>query len=710
VKLPQINYDVQRSSTPLNNTALQANSSISKIGLVSEVGKVVNSIAHQAVAHQANTARSNLKRRMSDWSKSNDGKPFYSADELRSQGVPDDIIGGRDTIPAYEVQPSLFEMEYKKAVEEESKSVYDSSYRDNFKSDAMDSFTVEHANRVVKASREQVTQQNAQILSDIEDLTLNRDYDIALSRIDELKLPKSDKEEILRNINSDKEFNSYIDMVNFRDSEGARDALKKLRSSDSTNLDEPKQYKAINMLENYLREESAGDKSRVDDLTFLLSRIEKNAISGGNIDIDNYRKVYQQALEAGVKPKHLVTVETAVKANLKANAVANMPASDQIAFLQSDKLKSFTTEAGISNSYMESLVKENISYMNRDAMGYYHSKNGNVPTIDFLEIGDIPGATGKALAERMAQWKVVKDRLGVTQGMLKSEEVDVLSDLLLEAKPEQITSFTAEVNMALGRDATILYDQLRAKRKELGSLTVVGQLSAIGQPGPALQVLRGHDYRKNNPEIIQSLQEDFLPAIHEKLNGVFSLSPRYQSSIKNAILDVYAVKALSEGLPVDVMDQDLLDSAIATVTGGLIEHGDNTIEPPYYGATQATMDNWINNLSPDYIEQEGGVYHYSPLQVVNKLRSEDFQLESYGNGEYVIQTGEGRYLANKEGTGKFVLKFDESAPVTSQSSDVFMTNEDRVDNLYQAYQLSDPELNKARRSYQSPLKTYLENN
>ncbi len=710
MKLPQINYDVQRSSTPLNNTALQANSSISKIGLVSEVGKVVNSIAHQAVAHQANTARSNLKRRMSDWSKSNDGKPFYSADELRSQGVPDDIIGGRDTIPAYEVQPSLFEMEYKKAVEEESKSVYDSSYRDNFKSDAMDSFTVEHANRVVKASREQVTQQNAQILSDIEDLTLNRDYDIALSRIDELKLPKSDKEEILRNINSDKEFNSYIDMVNFRDSEGARDALKKLRSSDSTNLDEPKQYKAINMLENYLREESAGDKSRVDDLTFLLSRIEKNAISGGNIDIDNYRKVYQQALEAGVKPKHLVTVETAVKANLKANAVANMPASDQIAFLQSDKLKSFTTEAGISNSYMESLVKENISYMNRDAMGYYHSKNGNVPTIDFLEIGDIPGATGKALAERMAQWKVVKDRLGVTQGMLKSEEVDVLSDLLLEAKPEQITSFTAEVNMALGRDATILYDQLRAKRKELGSLTVVGQLSAIGQPGPALQVLRGHDYRKNNPEIIQSLQEDFLPAIHEKLNGVFSLSPRYQSSIKNAILDVYAVKALSEGLPVDVMDQDLLDSAIATVTGGLIEHGDNTIEPPYYGATQATMDNWINNLSPDYIEQEGGVYHYSPLQVVNKLRSEDFQLESYGNGEYVIQTGEGRYLANKEGTGKFVLKFDESAPVTSQSSDVFMTNEDRVDNLYQAYQLSDPELNKARRSYQSPLKTYLENN
>lgn len=675
MKLPGIRYDKPVQPLQQRDVGQAVATATAKIGLATAAGNLANDIVNKSIQHQANQARSATLRRMSDWSKNNDGVAFYDSKRLLGEGVPEHITSGRETVPSHEVKPQLYEAEYRKVMEEEGVKIYDSKYRDQYYKSAMDDMFINRAGYTVTASKEQRTQQNAQIKVDIDELLIDREYDIALSRVNELRVAESDKQDLTNGIKSDREFAGYVDIVNFKQVPEARKALKQLTAEDSKNMDELKQFKAINMLENFLKEDDSGNKLRKDHYQWLLTQIEKNAIGGNQIDLGDFKDVIETAVSLGVKPKYMIEANTAVKANMKAKVVSNLPADEQLAALQSEELKATTTQLGIGSNYMESIVKGNISYMNKDMLGYYHSKNGNIPTIDFVGIAHIPGATGELLSERMQKHDIAEDRLKVSQGYLKDEEVGVLTDLLLNASPDEVMAFTTEVNGALGRNAVHIYDQLRVKRKELGSLTVVGQLGAMNQNSAAMQVLRGHNYRKENPEVIQELGLDFLPAIHEQLGGVYSNSPRYLSTIKNAILDVYTTKAVSEGLPVDVMDTDILEESISVVTGGLLEHADNKIEPPYYGATQAVMDDWLENLNPEYITELGGAYHYSDKQVVNKLRDEDFTLESYGNGRYVIQTGKGGYLADKAGKGKFILKFDQNAPVVPQSSSVIFPQE-----------------------------------
>jgi hypothetical protein len=672
MKLPQVNYNRPVQSLKQFDVNQPVAKARAKQGIINSAGDLANNMLHNAAKHTANTARSETLRKMSNWSKDNDGKAFYEAEELQKSGISEDIIGGRDVIPAYEVKPALMESAYQGIIDEQSEKVYQGKYRDQYNQSANDDMFIKRAQYTVAANKEQRVQQNAQVSADIEDLLIERQYDLADERINELQIEDSAKQAIRTKVSSEREYASYVDMVSFRDEAGAREALKSLHAEPSENMDEIKQLKAINLLENFLTEDVTAKNLQKADIKWRLNRMEKNATAGGNVDPDEYNKLMAEATFYGIEPRFMTEVTTAVRGNSQSNMIANLPADQQLAGMQSESRGSVSTEEGIQAGVLNTIAKRNVAFMNKDMIGYYDSINGNIPTIDFAGVAHIQGATGQLLADRKLKHDVAKDRLKVSQGYLKPEEVNVLTDMMLTASPNEIIAFTQEANGALGRDATLLYDQLRVTRPELGSLTVVGQLSAVGQNGAAFEVLKGHEYRKENREIIQMAMEDHLPKIHDELKGAFRHNPRYQSSIKNAILDVYAIKAASAGKPLESMDEDLMDAAIQTVTGGLLEHGDNTIEPPYYGGTQATLDTWLDNLNPDYIDDLGGAHHYSNKQIINSLRDEDFMLESQGNGEYLIVTERGKYLANKQGTGKFVLKYNELAPVVNQSDDVMV--------------------------------------
>lgn len=678
-KLPQINYGTSTPRLARPPAGGPAQVAAAQLGLGREIGNLANVIGQQAAAHQSNEARSNAHRRMAEHQKQHEGREFYSADELREMGVEEDIIQDRDSIPSYEVNPGLYLQKYEQVIAEESSKISFAGYKDRFVRLAQNDMYAQHARQVVAASKAQIKQQNAQIMTAIDELIIDREYDFAHERVKELRIGSAQKTELRNKIRANEEYSSYVDMVNYRNRPAAMEALKSLTTEPSKNLDEETQYKAIRMLENFLAEDTTAQSLARREALDKLKRIQKAAIAGKYINLEYYNDVVIEAKELGVEPRHFKHTATAVKANRFARGIANLPADEQTQAMQDRNLSKKTIEGGIEADYMESIVKGNISAMQKDMLSYYHSINGNIPTIPFLEAATEPGKTAAFLADRMRRHDVAEDRLKVSQGYLKNTEADVLADLLLTASDEDIISFTQEVNAAMGRNGAHLFDQLRVKRKELGSLTVVGQLAMIGAPTAAQQVLKGHTYRKNNPEVIQALQEDFLPKIHEYLDGAYSNTPRYLSTLKNAILDVYAIKAVEQGHHIDPMTDSgaflgfgdgLLEDSVNTVTGGLIEHGDNTIEPPYYGAPQAVMDNWLENLSPDYLVDEEGnskVHHYSPKQVIKSLNDEDFQLESIGYGRYVIQTGKGGYLASSDGLKKFVLEFDMNAPIVNQS-------------------------------------------
>jgi hypothetical protein len=681
MKLPQINYNKPVERLELEGQGANVASSLAKIGVAVAAGNLANEIVDKAVKHQANTARSATLRRMADWSKKNDGVAFYDSAKLAGEGVPEHVLRGRETIPSHEVKPQLYEQEYRRVMEEEGAKIYASKYQDQYFRSAGDDLYIKRAAYTVTASKEQRTQQNAQIKTDIDELLIDREYDLALERVNELRVPDSERKDLVGKINSDREFASYVDIVNFKQVNEAKEALKILTSEDSKNMDEILQYRAINLLESFLAEDNTAKSLEKAHIKWLLNRIEKNATQGGAVDYNEFIETMEYAQAIGVEPRFMTETNTAVTANAKSKLIANKPAAEQMALMQAEELASKTTEGGIASAFHRSITTGNIAHMKKDPIGYYNSVNGGIKPIDFVGLAHIEQATGKAMALRKQQHDVIYERLGETRGYLSEDfnEPEVLADLLLNAKPDEIMAFALEMEMALGRDAVNLYDQLRVTRKELGSLTVVGQLSAIGQKSAAAQVLRGHEFRKENPEAIQDLMQAFLPEIHEQINQVYRGNPRYLNTIKNAVLDVYVDKANQQGLLIgDDLDDDTLEAAVATVTGGILEHNDNLIEPPYYGAPQAIMDDWLENLSPLYIDEMGGAYHYSSKQVTAKINDDEFTLESFGGmGKYVVRTGKGKYLATKAG-GRFILEFDHLAPVVPQSeSIIFKDNADK---------------------------------
>ncbi len=105
---------------------------------------------------------------------------------------------------------------------------------------------------------------------------------------------------------------------------------------------------------------------------------------------------------------------------------------------------------------------------------------------------------------------------------------------------------------------------------------------------------------------------------------------------------------------------DLFAKAIEAATGGMLDQSGRKIPTPEYGMNQDTWDDWLNTISPLYIDSLGGIDGYDSAEFLTDLNNDDIILEEVSQGKYAALRSNGVPLAGKDGN-VFILTYSGDA-------------------------------------------------
>jgi len=253
---------------------------------------------------------------------------------------------------------------------------------------------------------------------------------------------------------------------------------------------------------------------------------------------------------------------------------------------------------------------------------------------------DNPSQMGDALAERYAQGRALRARLGAPFKPLQDAEVKALQDGLKEAPAAKKAEFFGQLAQASRGDMA-------------GYSAIMGQLA----PGDPVTAVAGEFMGKQRPVASEILagQEILRPKkdgkpdqgklwpmppdtdMRKEFQGIerdaFAARPEQRNAIYQAALAVYAKRTADAGDASGVINSSRFDQAIQDVAGQIVKwNGKGTALP--YGMDQSGFKNALRAHSQQLVDQ-GAV---SPLIGVDGLM--DLPLEQIGDGRYVFRSGQ----------------------------------------------------------------------
>lgn len=198
---------------------------------------------------------------------------------------------------------------------------------------------------------------------------------------------------------------------------------------------------------------------------------------------------------------------------------------------------------------------------------------------------------------------------------------------------------------AWGADSVTAFEQLSEKHG--GIYGVAGSLYADGQIDTAREIMIGRSQLEANPKIITS---DYDQQINTLIDGVYTQRPEQAKLIKQSARFLYASgMARARNLNPIEADQDMLNSAVSAITGGIIELEANgsglifddsyNIEAPRHGVDGDMFETWMEGINGDDIAAMGEVSE--PDVLAEKINDGEVFLTSLGDGRYAVENSSG---------------------------------------------------------------------
>lgn len=272
-----------------------------------------------------------------------------------------------------------------------------------------------------------------------------------------------------------------------------------------------------------------------------------------------------------------------------------------------------------------------------------------------------PDALSASLQDMRINYDIQLKHFGESAAPLRGSDVTALQRFLSTASaPEQASVLglmASELDTAMPAAMRQIYD----KGNVLPALA--GQVIAEGDEHAASMILAGQKTIEQNKAILPT-GDDFKAGIMSRLGGAYAASPQHWAAISEGVRAAYAGLSQLEGDTTGILSDDRLDRAVTSVTGGLVEYGDQLLQPPERGVDSDRFATWIDNLRPFDLDRMGGVAGYedkAALEMIrDRLESGKARLVSVGNGEYEVYTiglnDRPEPLLNHDG-GKFRLNW-----------------------------------------------------
>ena len=299
----------------------------------------------------------------------------------------------------------------------------------------------------------------------------------------------------------------------------------------------------------------------------------------------------------------------------------------------------------------------------------WFKQDGGLQQIDWNDM--------RTVTRRVQQVEKARQHYGLHLGngpftVNEAKQFAITLDEGLPAQQLQILGNSTAAFRDLDIDPGPMFQQL-AIDGNAGSLSVAGINLVHGDSVGSRRILEGREYRRTNKEQLAEWDiDDTIKAnISNDLSNLSWHNGKHKEVINETILDAYVGIKKQSG-DFKNFDQDAYKQAVRYATGGVFELGGQILPNPVWGMQDGVMDDWIDNVSWEYIERTSGIPKRPDAanQFFEEVNVEDFW-DGIKNGEYklapydqhdqyVVLTEDG-FSVKSFGDTPYIIKYDASA-------------------------------------------------
>lgn len=603
-----------------------------------------------------------------------EGQLFYKASDIpenvnvRRYDIKKDADGNdieveRVNVPSHEVYPKMYAAKIQGLIDSGTENV-PHRHKADWKAQMQ-----EHANSQVQAmlldsERQQQEEIRADQTAQYKESLLRGDYSTAMFQANTFNGSDAERSGMVKVAHKEREIGDYNVVMSEDDIDGMVSSLGYLKAEEypeAGNLEPPERMAMIRAIESRLA---------------LLKNRKGGSRSADYAKLKNEAKWAMDALEEGrvLDPRKLATLGYSIKTAYSSDVsqMKNTNARWDYTLKHLPEMNSFSSMGPASReNYLNSINTDTGSGVHKYNLFRKMDDNINKRIADGDSLGlatDIglvnhvpldPNNIEESLQQRLEQSAVVKEIYGHGD-MLYKNEVDQINNTLNDSTVQDQMEFISTIQGSLNEYSPEFWSQLGDKT--LDAHASAGLLASQDRQQAGQSLLRGKEYRKNNPEMMPK-KIDMTEATIERIGATYMASGTENKRAMDGIANIYADLVARQGDFSGELDEDLMDTAVEMYSGGIVSFGSSQFAMPK-GFTEDSTEEHIRYLSPDYWRQIGVQgYQGQESQISSDIRRGDISLQQISLNEFLLYSNVTNAPLNTTTGGNLIFKFDHNNPM-----------------------------------------------
>lgn len=597
----------------------------------------------------------------------------------------------REKIPSYEIALQLFEKNHKASVESNSETILSNRTKKEWIR-AQNEMAEESKHKLYEKVRlaQQEEIRNLQV-DQFDKHVADRDYDLAIGVIGTMDASDRYKRDAIATVHKKKETDTYNDVITEQNVHGIRSSLRKLENddynakNDGENLNEDERRKWASLLRGELNKltakSDASGKAQLKLLKRDVEEMEQNLEAGIPVNANEMEALAERVrLGYSIDPDGMIIHVDRMRDMLNnyptivAYQTSSKEARAQHLVNERARGTDITVKEGQLQNQLVKIEAKLEARGSRDAL----SLASDVGLVDLNPmpnpLADDPEereAFRSWLKERRLAFDTAEEHSGEAQGLMTDAESEYFITAMLTSSAEEQVYIMGSISQGLGTDAHLFWDQMYDK--EGGIFSVAGSIHAAGDTYASRLIVEGLQTMGLDKDILAP-KIDHRPKINKALGEAYPMELQ-RNAIVSAINATYVQMAKNAGDRSGNLDDEILKSAVDSVTGGIIRmrgsssfsaFGGYRMPPPKRGMTGDDVDSYVRETKEEWWTDQGGVGGYvgEHTKLVRDLQNGAIQYISTGEpNEYrLYSTRIDAFLPNSATGEPFIFHIDDDAP------------------------------------------------
>lgn len=398
---------------------------------------------------------------------------------------------------------------------------------------------------------------------------------------------------------------------------------------------------------------SALIRAQMDDETGMLAtggRVADAIMAGidksGTVPApETLAAVYQvNAAFGGKLDEKVARIEAKIQGNAYGDAAAGQPQGAGLTLINAAK------ERAQGSSILQQVYAEaaqtsytrGVQLLKADPHNEAYRRTWITRPVEPLNFDD-GAALDRALAQRGESIQQIAGQTG-------DASRPAFSDAELPAVKSVLTNGSLDQRLRLLTATSVLPESTRkATMKQLASdddgkvFAVAGSVARFS-PDVARDIISGQTALAAEKKLGPKEDSGFHEEVVRRL-PTSDFPSETRAALSQATMALYAKMSEKANDTTGALNTRRLDAALAAVTGGVLDSRGSKVIAPWYGATQANLDQAIRSLSDaDFAgarTADGSTFPASALQASFSgiFTSGNWRLQSYGDGKYLVMSG-----------------------------------------------------------------------